>query len=88
MGLTMLLKAFFPLSAASYKSMAKMRVLTPKLVKLKETYGDDKQRLNQEMMAFYKKEKVNPARRLPAGAGADPGLHRAVLGVAGYRGDA
>ncbi len=60
-GLTMLLKlAFFPLSAASYKSMAKMRVLTPKLLKLKETYGDDKQRLNQEMMALYKKEKVNP----------------------------
>jgi len=60
-GLTVLLKlAFFPLSAASYKSMAKMRVLTPKLVKLKETYGDDKQRLNQEMMALYKKEKVNP----------------------------
>ena len=60
-GLTMLLKlAFFPLSAASYKSMAKMRVLTPKLAKLKETYGDDKQRLNQEMMLLYKKEKVNP----------------------------
>jgi len=60
-GLTMLLKLiFFPLSAASYKSMAKMRVLTPKLVKLKEAYGDDKQRLNQEMMALYKKEKVNP----------------------------
>ncbi|MDP1609639.1 MAG: membrane protein insertase YidC [Sulfuritalea sp.] len=60
-GLTMLLKGiFFPLSAASYKSMAKMRVLTPKLVKLKETYGDDKQRLNQEMMAMYKREKVNP----------------------------
>ena len=61
MGLTLLLKlAFFPLSAASYKSMAKMRVLTPKLVKLKEAYGDDKQRLNQEMMALYKREKVNP----------------------------
>ena len=60
-GLTVLLKlAFFPLSAASYKSMAKMRVLTPKLVKLKEAYGDDKQRLNQEMMALYKREKVNP----------------------------
>ena len=60
-GLTMLLKMlFFPLSAASYKSMAKMRVLTPKLVKLKETFGDDKQRLNQEMMLLYKKEKVNP----------------------------
>lgn len=60
-GLTLLLKlAFFPLSAASYKSMAKMRVLTPKLVKLKDAYGDDKQRLNQEMMALYKREKVNP----------------------------
>ncbi len=60
-GLTVLLKAaFFPLSAASYKSMAKMRVLTPKLTKLKETYGDDRQRLNQEMMELYKKEKVNP----------------------------
>lgn len=60
-GLTVLIKlAFFPLSAASYKSMAKMRVLTPKLTKLKETFGDDKQRLNQAMMEMYKKEKVNP----------------------------
>jgi len=60
-GLTVLIKlAFFPLSAASYKSMAKMRVLTPKLMKLKETYGDDKQRMNQEMMELYKREKVNP----------------------------
>jgi YidC/Oxa1 family membrane protein insertase len=59
--LTVLLKlVFFPLSAASYKSMAKMRVLTPKLTKLKETYGDDKQRLNQEMMELYKREKINP----------------------------
>jgi YidC/Oxa1 family membrane protein insertase len=60
-GLTVLLKLiFFPLSAASYKSMAKMRVLTPKLMKLKETYADDRQRMNQEMMELYKKEKVNP----------------------------
>ena len=60
-GLTVLLKLiFFPLSAASYKSMAKMRVLTPKLQKLKETYGDDRQRMNTEMMELYKKEKVNP----------------------------
>jgi YidC/Oxa1 family membrane protein insertase len=40
--------------------MAKMRVLTPKLTKLKETYADDRQRMNQEMMELYKKEKVNP----------------------------
>jgi YidC/Oxa1 family membrane protein insertase len=59
--LTMLIKGiFFPLSAASYKSMAKMRVMSPKLAKLKETFGDDKQRLNQEMMELYKREKINP----------------------------
>ncbi len=59
--LTLLIKlVFFPLSAASYKSMAKMRVLTPKLTKLKETYGDDRQRMNMEMMELYKREKVNP----------------------------
>lgn len=59
--LTVLIKAiFFPLSAASYKSMAKMRVLTPKLMKLKETYADDRQRMNMEMMELYKREKVNP----------------------------
>jgi YidC/Oxa1 family membrane protein insertase len=59
--LTVMIKlAFFPLSAASYKSMAKMRVMSPKLQKLKETYGDDKQRLNQEMMDLYKREKINP----------------------------
>jgi YidC/Oxa1 family membrane protein insertase len=40
--------------------MAKMRVLTPKLMKLKETYADDRARLNQEMMEMYKREKVNP----------------------------
>lgn len=60
-GLTVMLKLiFFPLSAASYKSMAKMKLLTPKLTKLKETYADDRQRMNQEMMDLYKKEKVNP----------------------------
>jgi YidC/Oxa1 family membrane protein insertase len=59
--LTVFIKAiFFPLSAASYKSMAKMRVLTPRLTQLKERYGDDKQRLNQEMMKMYQTEKVNP----------------------------
>ncbi len=59
--LTVLIKAvFFPLSAASYKSMAKMRVLTPQLMKLKETYAHDRQRMNTEMMELYKREKVNP----------------------------
>ena len=59
--LTIIIKGiFFPLSAASYKSMAKMRVLTPRLMQLKERYADDKQRLNQEMMKMYQTEKVNP----------------------------
>jgi len=59
--LTILIKlVFFPLSAASYKSMAKMRKLTPKMMSLKERYGDDRQKLNQEMMKLYQTEKVNP----------------------------
>ncbi|MBI1394427.1 MAG: membrane protein insertase YidC [Betaproteobacteria bacterium] len=59
--LTILIKAmFFPLSATSYKSMAKMRVLAPKLQKLKEQYGDDRQKLHQAMMELYKTEKINP----------------------------
>jgi YidC/Oxa1 family membrane protein insertase len=59
---TVVVKAIlFPLANKSYKSMAKMRELTPKLQQLRERYGDDKQKLNQEMMGIYKKEKVNPA---------------------------
>ncbi len=59
--LTIAIKAvFFPLSAASYKSMAKMRTVTPRLMQLKERYADDKQRLNQEMMKLYQTEKINP----------------------------
>ena len=52
---------FFPLANKSYKSMAKMRELTPKMMAMREQFGDDKMRLNQEMMALYKQEKVNPA---------------------------
>lgn len=59
--LTLLVKiVFYPLSAASYKSMAKMKKLQPRLKTLKERYGDDKQKLNAEMMQIYKKEKINP----------------------------
>ena len=58
---TVLIKlAFFPLSAASYKSMAKMRVLGPRMQRLKELYGNDKARMQQEMMEMYRKEKINP----------------------------
>jgi YidC/Oxa1 family membrane protein insertase len=59
--LTIIIKLlFFPLSAASYRSMAKMRMLTPKMQKLKEQYGDDRQRMHQAMMELYKTEKINP----------------------------
>ncbi len=51
---------FFPLSAASYKSMAKMRTLGPRLQRMKAQFGDDKVRMQKEMMEIYKKEKINP----------------------------
>jgi len=51
---------FFPLSAASYKSMAKMKLVTPRLQKLREMYADDRAKLNQAMMELYKTEKINP----------------------------
>jgi YidC/Oxa1 family membrane protein insertase len=59
--LTIMIKAcFYPLSAASYKSMARMRVITPRLTKLREQYGDDRVKMNQAMMELYKTEKINP----------------------------
>ena len=59
--LTLLVKgAFFHLAATSYKSMAKMRKLQPKMLELRERYGDDRQKLSQETMDLYRKEKVNP----------------------------
>jgi YidC/Oxa1 family membrane protein insertase len=59
--LTVLIKLiFFPLSAASYKSMAKMKLVTPRLTKIREMYGNDRQKMNQAMMDLYKTEKINP----------------------------
>jgi YidC/Oxa1 family membrane protein insertase len=59
--LTVIIKLlFYPLSEASYRSMAKMRVLAPKLQRLKEQYGEDRQRMQQAMMELYKTEKINP----------------------------
>ncbi len=58
---TILIKAaFYKLSATSYRSMAKMRAVQPKLQQLKESYGDDKQGMNKALMDLYKKEKINP----------------------------
>jgi YidC/Oxa1 family membrane protein insertase len=51
---------FFPLANYSFKSMAKMKVLQPEMTRLKELHKEDKMKLQQEMMALYKKEKVNP----------------------------
>lgn len=59
--LTLTVKAIlFPLTHASYKSMAKMRAVAPRLQALKDQYGDDRMRMQQEMMSLYKKEKINP----------------------------
>ena len=59
--LTLTIKgAFYKLSETSYKSMAKMRKVSPRLKTLKERYGDDRQKMNQEMMKLYKEEKINP----------------------------
>lgn len=61
-GLTLLIKAvLFPLAYKSHVSMAKMKALQPQMEKIKESAGDDRQKLQQEMMQLYKKEKVNPA---------------------------
>jgi len=59
--LTILIKAaFFKLTEAQYRSMARMRKLQPRIEQLKERYGDDRQRMSQAMMEMYKTEKVNP----------------------------
>lgn len=61
LGVTFFIKLlFFKLSKASYQSMAKMRKIQPRLKELQERYADDRQKFNTEMMAMYKREKVNP----------------------------
>ena len=60
-GVTLVVKAIlYPLTKAQYTSMAKMRMLQPKLQEMRERFGDDRQRMSQEMMKLYKEEKVNP----------------------------
>ena len=59
--LTMLIKLlFFPLSNIGYRSMARMRNLQPRLAALREQHGQDRQRMSQEMMSIYRREKINP----------------------------
>lgn len=60
-GITVLVKlALFQLNAKAFKSMAKMRKFGPEMTRLKELYGDDRQKMSQEMMKLYQKEKINP----------------------------
>ena len=60
--LTVCVKAvFFPLANKSYKAMSKMKALQPEMTKVRERFGDDRTKMNQEMMGLYKREKVNPA---------------------------
>ena len=59
--LTIIIKTiFFPLQAASYKSMARMKAVTPRMQQIRERYGDDRVKMNQAMMELYKTEKINP----------------------------
>ena len=59
--LTVLIKlVFYPLSAAGYRSMARMKAVQPRLLQIRERYSDDRARLNQAMMDLYKNEKINP----------------------------
>jgi YidC/Oxa1 family membrane protein insertase len=59
--LTLLIKAaFYPLSAKSYRSMAQMRELAPRLESMKQKFGDDRQKMQQAMMELYRTEKINP----------------------------
>ena len=59
--LTIIIKtAFFPLQAASYKSMARMKAVTPRMTAIRERYGSDRAKMNQAMMELYKTEKINP----------------------------
>ncbi len=59
--LTILIKAaFYPLSAKSYRSMAQMRELAPRLESMKQKFGDDRQKMQQAMMELYRTEKINP----------------------------
>ncbi len=61
LALTIFIKAlFFPLANKSYKSMSRMKALQPQMLELRERYNEDKQKLQQEMMELYKREKVNP----------------------------
>ena len=83
MALVLLIKiAFYWLQAKGYESMAKMKAINPKVMAMRERYKDKPQEMQQEMMRIYREEKVNPMGGCLPDHGADPGVHRAVLGAA------
>ncbi len=79
--LTFVLKVLvLPLAYKSYVSMAKMKELQPEMEALKERVGDDKQKMQKEMMQLYKDKKVNPRSGLPSDPDPDPDLLCALQG--------
>ena len=77
--LTVLVRlVLYPLTAKQARSMIAMQRVQPEIKKLQAKYKDDKQKLNEEMMKFYKENKINPLRGLSAAPGADADLHRPV----------
>ena len=86
--LTVLIKLiFFPLANKSYRSMAKLRKLQPEMMKLRERFGGDRQRMNQEMMTLYRREGANPVAAV-AHRHPDPGLLCALQGALCHHRDA
>ena len=86
---TVMLKVvFFPLANRSYASMAKMKAVQPEMVAIRERYADDKVKQQQALMELYKKEKINPDRRLLADPDPDPGVLRALQGAVRHDRDA
>ena len=80
--LTIVIKTLlFPLSEVSYRSMARMRKLTPQIKRIQEKYGTDRQKLGQEMMGLYRKEKANPLSGCFPMPHTDAGVFRTLLGV-------
>ena len=77
--ITVLVKTiFFPLANRSYRAMAKMKMMQPQILALRDRFPDDKQKQQMEVMALYKREKINPALWLLAGADPNSRIFRAV----------
>ena len=82
--LTVLVKLIlYPISAAGYKSMARMKEITPRMKALQEQYGQDKQRYQQAIMELYRKEKINPIGAV-CPSFADSCVPGSVLGAPGF----